>query len=65
MALVRLQERCKGFTEVLDDGREFKYKHNERVWLEDTTVIVDGITLVTWRKFCNSCDDAKQDLDAQ
>lgn len=65
MALVRLQERCRGFTKILDDGREIEYKHNERMWLEDTTVIADGTTLVTWRKFCNACADAKQDLDSQ
>jgi hypothetical protein len=66
MALVRLQERCRGFTEVLEDSREFTYSHNERMWLEDTSeTLPDGTTLITWRKFCNACADAKQDLDAQ
>jgi hypothetical protein len=44
MALVRLQERCRGFTEVLEDSREFTYSHNERMWLEDTSeTLPDGL----------------------
>jgi len=66
MAKVRLTERCHGFTKTLDDGREFTYTHNQRMWLEDTTEILpDGTTLVTWHKSCNACADAKEDLDAQ
>jgi len=66
MAKIRLQERCRGFTKILDDGREFTYSHNERMWLEDIrTTLPDGTMLVTWIKSCNACDDAKQDLDAQ
>ena len=62
----RLDERCKGFTHVLDDLSEVVYKHNERVWLDKyVDVEPDGTDMVTWHKRCNACLDAKQDLDSQ
>jgi len=62
----RLQERCTGFTHVADDLTETEYTHNQRMWLDHEAVLQpDGTNLVTWRKWCQACDDAKEDLDAQ